>query len=250
MTALGGKHALVVGAGRGIGRAAALALAAAGAAVTLVSRTAPELEAVAAEIAAGGGDARATSADVRDPAAIADAVTAAHAYRPLDILVNSAGLNRPGPLAETPLSDLDLILDTNLRGTLCACRAYALAAIPAGRGGAVVNVSSQLGTVGYPGRAAYCASKHAVNGLTKALALEWAPHGIRVNAVAPTFVHTPFTEPMFAQPHFRDEVLARIPLGRIAEVDDITGAILFLVSEEASMVTGHVLAVDGGWTAQ
>lgn len=250
MSSLIGRHALVFGAGRGIGRGAARTLAEAGAAVTLVSRTPTEIEQLADEVRSAGGEARAAVADVCDPAAVERVVAAAHAHRPLDVLVNSAGVNRPGPIDQIALAELDLVLDTNVRGTLYACRAFALHAIPAARGGVVVNVSSQLGSVGYAGRAAYCASKHAVNGLTKALALEWARHGIRVNAVAPTFVHTPFTEPMFADPAFREEVLARIPLGRIADVRDVTGAILFLASDEAAMVTGHVLAVDGGWTAQ
>lgn len=213
--------------------------------MTLISRTQSELQAVAHEL---GSAARTAPIDVRDAAALADAVRDADREQRLDILVNSAGVNRPGRIEQVPLSDLELIIDTNLRGTLHACRAWAQVVLPQARGGAVVNLSSQMGSVGYAGRAAYCASKHAINGLTKALALEWAPH-TRVNAVAPTFVETPFTAAMFEQGGFREEVMGRIPLARLATVDDVTKAILFLVSDDTPMVTGAVLAVDGGWTA-
>lgn len=246
MSGLSGCHALVTGGGRGIGRAAAAAFIAEGARVTLLARTRQQLDDAVREL----GD-RATSAivDVRDAAALADAVRDAHREQALDVLVNSAGINRPGPIHEVALADLDDVLDTNLRGTLYACRAWAEIVVPERRGGAVVNVSSQMGTVGYPGRAVYCASKHAVNGVTKALALEWAPYRIRVNAVAPTFVETPFTAPMFEDDDFRHDVMARIPLGRIARVEDVSDAIVFLASDGAEMITGHILAVDGGWTA-
>ena len=155
----------------------------------------------------------------------------------------------PGPSDELPLSAWDLVLDTNLRGTFLACRAFGRLLLDAERSGSIVTISSQMGSVGYPGRAAYCASKHAVNGLTKALAVEWAARGITVNAVAPTFIRTPMTEPMLADEAFRADVLRRLPIGRIAEVEDVAAAVLYLVSDGARMVTGHVLAVDGGWVA-
>jgi NAD(P)-dependent dehydrogenase (short-subunit alcohol dehydrogenase family) len=141
------------------------------------------------------------------------------------------------------------VVDTNLRGTYLTCRAFAAAVVAHGRAGRIVAISSQMGEVGYPGRAAYCASKHAVNGLVRALAVEWAPSGIAVNAVAPTFVETPLTLPMLADEAFRAEVLRRLPIGRIGLPADVVGAVVFLASAQASLVTGHILAVDGGWTA-
>ena len=225
---LAGRHALVTGAGRGIGRACALALAEAGATVTLAARTREDLDAVAAEIAALGGTAHAEPADVTDPADVDRVVAAAEARGGVDVCVNSAGLNRTGPTATYSLDDWDLVLGTNLRSTFLVCRAVGAALLARGGSGRIVNMSSQMGSVGYPGRAAYCASKHAVNGLTKALAVEWAPEGIAVNAVAPTFVRTPMTEPMLADEDFRADVLRRIPLGRVGEVEEVAAAVVFL----------------------
>jgi NAD(P)-dependent dehydrogenase (short-subunit alcohol dehydrogenase family) len=141
------------------------------------------------------------------------------------------------------------VIDTNLRGTYLTCRAFGAAVAAGGRNGRIVAISSQMGEVGYPGRAAYCASKHAVNGLVRALAVEWAPVGIAVNAVAPTFVETPLTRPMLEDEAFRADVLRRLPIGRIGLPSDVVGAVVFLASEQAALVTGHILAVDGGWTA-
>jgi NAD(P)-dependent dehydrogenase (short-subunit alcohol dehydrogenase family) len=237
---LSGRRAVVTGAGRGIGRAITLDLAGAGVSVLAIARSEPDLRALAEE---AGVEVQA--ADVRDAAAMERIVGSAEA----DLLVTAAGWNRPGPVTEVALEDLQAILEINVTGTLLACRAFGAAALAAGRTGAVVTISSQMGAVGYPGRVAYCASKHAVNGMTKALALEWAPAGIRVNSVAPTFIRTPLTEPFFEDPAFTADVLGRIPLGRIGEVGEVSGAVRFLLSEDASMITGHVLAVDGGWTA-
>jgi NAD(P)-dependent dehydrogenase (short-subunit alcohol dehydrogenase family) len=167
----------------------------------------------------------------------------------LAICVTAAGLNRPGPTLEQPVEDFDLVVETNLRGTYLACRAFAAAVSARGNGGRIVAISSQMGEVGYPGRAAYCASKHAVNGLVKALAVEWAPIGIAVNAVAPTFIDTPLTRPMFENEAFRTDVLRRMPMGRIGTPSDVVGAVVYLASDQAALVTGHVLNVDGGWTA-
>jgi len=242
-------HAIVTGAGRGIGRACAVELAACGLHVSAIARTAADLHDLVAEIEAAGGTARALVADVAVAREIRGAVAEAARDRHVDLLVTAAGTNRPGPAVDLAEEDLDLLLDANVRGTFLACQAVAREWIPAGRPGRIVALSSQMGTVGYPGRAAYCATKHAVNGLVKALAVEWAPHGILVNAVAPTFVRTPMTAPMLADPAFRDEVLTRIPLGRVGDVRDVTGAVRFLASPAAGLVTGHVLAVDGGWTA-
>ena len=246
---LSGRHALITGAGRGIGRAASLHLAREGARVTLVARSEPELEELAAEISADGGVSDVIAADVTDGDAVARVVEQARREQELDICVNSAGTNRPAPTVEVSLEDFEYVMDVNVRGTFLVCQSVGAAMIAAGTAGRIVNVSSQMGTVGYPGRAVYCASKHAVNGLTKALGVEWAPHGITVNAVAPTFIETPLTKPMLADPEFRADVLSRIPLGRVGTVDEVAAAILFLVSPQAGLVTGSIIPVDGGWVA-
>ncbi len=246
---LDGRHAIVTGAGRGIGRAAALALAEAGADVTLFSRSEAELAAVAGEVALRGRQAETCVGDVRSPQDVERLVEAAAAHEGLSICVTAAGVNRPGPTLEQPIEDFDLILETNLRGTYLTCRAFAAALGRADRGGRIVAISSQMGEVGYPGRAAYCASKHAVNGLVRALAVEWAAAGIAVNGVAPTFIDTPMTRPMFEDEAFRADVLRRLPVGHLGTTSDVVGAIVFLASEQAALVTGHILAVDGGWTA-
>ncbi len=246
---LDGQHAIVTGAGRGIGRAAALALAEAGANLTLFARSQEELEAVAGEARNRGAHAEVCVGDVRSPVDVGRLVETAAAHEDLAVCVTAAGLNRPAPTLEQPLEDFDLVIDTNLRGTYLTCRAFAAAVIARGRGGRIVAISSQMGEVGYPARAAYCASKHAVNGLVRALAVEWAPSGVAVNAVAPTFVDTPMTRPMLEDEAFRADVLSRLPIGRIGTPADVVGAIVFLASEQAALVTGHILAVDGGWTA-
>ncbi|MCU0314716.1 MAG: SDR family oxidoreductase [Solirubrobacteraceae bacterium] len=245
---LGGRDVVVTGAGRGIGRRCAETLAGAGARVTLVARSAAELEAVAGAITAAGGDAVALAADVcreEDAARVVASLAGGEPWA----LVNAAGTNRTGPSVTYDLADWDAVMDVNVRGTFLMARAFAGVLLRAGRPGRVVNLSSQMGVVGYPGRAAYCASKHAVNGLTKALAVEWARDRITVNAVAPTFVETPLTAPMLADPAFREEVLRRIPSGELADIDDVAAAVGYLVSDAAASVTGQVLGVDGGWTA-
>ena len=246
---LDGRHAVVTGAGRGIGRAAALALAEAGASVTLFSRSPDELEAVALEVRDRGSQADVCAGDVRSPDDVGRLIETASAHENLSICVTAAGLNRPGPTLEQAVDDFDLIVDTNLRGTYLTCRAFAEAVVGQGHGARIVAISSQMGEVGYPGRAAYCASKHAVNGLVRALAVEWAQLDISVNAVAPTFIDTPLTRPMFEDQAFKADVLRRLPIGRIGTPSDVVGAIVFLASDQAGLVTGHVLAVDGGWTA-
>ena len=245
-----GRHAVVTGSGSGIGRASAIALAARGADVTLIARTSAALEHTAEEVRRHGMRAIVCPADVRDERAVEAAFARASEHRTVDLLVTAAGINRPADLIDTPVSAITEMLETNILGTLLTCRAFGRRLLDAGRPGAAVCLSSQMGSVGSPGRVTYCATKHAVNGVTKALSLEWAPFGIRVNAVAPTFIETAFTAPMLAVPSFREEVLSRIPLGRIGQVADLDGVVCFLLSDAAGLVTGHVMAVDGGWTAQ
>ena len=166
-----------------------------------------------------------------------------------DVLVNSAGTNVPGPTAGYDVADFDKVFEVNVRATFLTCKAFGEGLLQRGAPGSIVNLSSQMGTVGYPGRAVYCASKHAVEGLTKALGVEWAPDGIRVNAVAPTFVLTPLTEPMLADPEFSAEVRRRLPTGELATVDDVADAVRYLACTASGSVTGAILRVDGGWTA-
>jgi NAD(P)-dependent dehydrogenase (short-subunit alcohol dehydrogenase family) len=245
---LDGRVALVTGAGRGIGRGCALELARAGAAVVLVARTESDLDSVATEIADAGGDARVVAADATTAAGVTEGVGAAKALGDLRILVTAAGTNHPGPARDYPMQWWDALFELNVRATFLACQAVGDDLLTRGVPGSIVTVSSQMGAVGYPGRAAYCATKHAVDGLTRALAVEWAREQIRVNAVAPTFVETPMTRPMLADPAFRAEVLERLPTGRLATVEEVAHAVRYLACDASGSVTGHVLRVDGGWT--
>ena len=233
---LAGKHTVVTGASRGLGAAIAAALADAGAQVTAVARNFE-----------GEGDARITQwpADVTDPGFHADLAT-----RQVDILVNNAGMNRPNPIVEMPVADLDAMLELNVRAAFLVAQAAVRSMLAHGRGGAIINMSSQMGHVGSPGRTAYCLTKHAIEGLTKAMAVELAPANIRVNSVAPTFIDTPWTSAMFADPKFRDFVIGMIPLGRLGNPADVAAAVVYLASPAAAMVTGTSLVVDGGWTAR
>ncbi len=248
---LDGRAALVTGAGRGIGRSAAIALAEAGAEVWLIARTASEIEQAAAEIRAAGGRAKTCACDVTDAAALKRAFAALPS---LDVMVNNAGANIPEPFVDVSEEHLDRLLGLNVRAAFLAAQAAARKMLEASdrkqRGGAIINVSSQMGHVGAPNRSVYCLSKHALEGLTKAMAVELAPHNIRVNSVAPTFIETPMTRPMFAQPAFRDWAYDRIPLGRIGQPEDVAAAVVFLASSGASLITGTSLVIDGGWTAQ
>lgn len=246
---LAGRVALVTGAGSGLGRGCALALARAGAAVLCVARSAEPLERVAAEIRAGGGIAKAHAGDMTREADVAAALRAAEALGDLRVLVTAAGTNRPGPSRDYPVADWDALFAVNVTATFLACRAVADRLLARAAAGSLITLSSQMGAVGYPGRAAYCATKHAVEGLTKALAVEWAAHGIRVNAVAPTFVETPLTATFLADPAFRHDVEQRLPGGRLATVDDVAHAVRYLACQASGAVTGHILRVDGGWTA-
>ena len=243
---LDGKTALVTGAGRGIGRAVALALAAAGAELVLVSRTASELDEVARDIATLGGKARTLVLDVTGSNAVRDTFVALDR---LDILVNNAGINRPQPFLEVDEPTLDLLLGLNVRAAFIVAQAAARLMVSRG-GGVIINMSSQMGHVGSDlNRTVYVMTKHAVEGLTKAMAVELAPKGVRVVSIAPTFVTTPLTKPFFEDPVFRQWVLDRIPLVRLGTVDEVASAVVFLASPAASLVTGSSLLLDGGWTA-
>ncbi|WP_426169600.1 SDR family NAD(P)-dependent oxidoreductase [Sandarakinorhabdus sp. DWP1-3-1] len=243
---LDGKRALVTGAGRGIGLAAAATLAGAGAHVTLVARSGDEVAAVATALAARGDAAESACLDVRD----LSAVSAFFADRPaFDILVNNAGTNRPMPMQNVTEADYDAVLDLNVKAAFFVAQGAARGMIAAGKGGSLIHVGSQMGHVGGPNRSLYCASKWALEGMSKAMALDLASHGIRSNTLAPTFIETPMTRPFLDDPAFRANVLARIKLGRLGTVDDLTGAILFLAAPASSLVTGTSLVVDGGWTA-
>jgi len=243
---LDGKRALVTGAGRGIGLAAASALADAGAHVTLVARTRNEIEEAAAAIRARGQKAEALVLDVTDLAAMQAAIVEAE---PFNILVNNAGTNRPKMLVDVTIEDFDAIMGLNVRAAFFVAQAVARRLMQEKQPGSIINISSQMGHVGAARRTVYCASKHAMEGFTKAMGVELAPHGIRVNTVGPTFLETPLTKPFFDNAAFKAEVLGKIKLGRLGKVEDVTGAILFLASDASALVTGTSLVVDGGWTA-
>ena len=244
---LDGKRALVTGASSGIGLGAAAALAGVGAEVTLVARRPAELEAVRDAIRATGSRAEALALDITDLAATAAALAAAG---PFDVLVNSAGLARHAPALDTTPEDYDAAMGLNLRAAYFLTREVARGLIAAGKPGSLINVSSQMGHVGGPDRAVYSANKHALEGMTKAMALEWAPHRIRVNTLCPTFIRTPLAEQTLAIPERRAWILSKIKLGRVGEVEDLMGPVVFLASDASAMMTGTHLIVDGGWTAE
>ena len=244
---LDGLTALVTGAGRGIGAGLAIALAEAGADIVAVSRTEAELERVAARIRGLGRSAEPAVCDVTDDAQVARLFAG---LSRLDILVNNAGTNVPQDFLEVTVENLDRMLALNVRAVFLVAQAAVGKMREGGRGGAVLNISSQLGRVGSLKRTVYCMTKHAVEGLTKAMALDLAPQGIRVNAIGPTFIETPMTRPMLADESFMADVLARIPLGEIGRVEDIMGAAVFLCSPAAHLITGASLVIDGGWTAR
>lgn len=240
---LDGKRAIVTGAGRGIGLAAAAALADAGAEVTLVARSAGEIEAVAEAIGKG---AIAAKLDVSDIAAVKAFFTERPAFH---VLVNNAGTNRPKPMWEVSEDDYDAVLDLNVKSAFFVAQACVAKMMAESTKGSLIHMGSQMGHVGGPNRSLYCASKWALEGMNKAFALDLASHGIRSNTIAPTFIETPLTKPFFEDPEFKASVLAKIKLGRIGTVEDLMGAVLFLASDAAALVTGTSLVVDGGWTA-
>jgi NAD(P)-dependent dehydrogenase (short-subunit alcohol dehydrogenase family) len=244
---LDGKRALVTGGGRGIGLTAASALAAAGAQVTVAARTQADVEQAAEAIRARGDKADALVLDVTDIAAVRAAIDNAE---PFHVLINNAGTNRPKMLPDVTIEDYDAIMNLNVRAAFFVAQAVALKLIAAKEPGSIINISSQMGHVGAARRTVYCASKHAMEGFTKAMAIELAPHNIRVNSLGPTFLETPMTRPFFENKAFRDEVLSKIKLGRLGRLDELTGAIVFLASDASSLMTGSALVLDGGWTAE
>jgi NAD(P)-dependent dehydrogenase (short-subunit alcohol dehydrogenase family) len=242
-----GQRALVTGASGGIGGGCALALAEAGADLILAARSLRRLDAVVQEVEARSRRAEAVACDVTDAKAVARTMAS---VGPLDVVVNAAGANIPEPFVDVSQEHLDAFVGLNLKGTFLVAQTATRQMLEAGRRGAIVNISSQMGHVGDANRTVYCATKHAVEGLTRAMAIELAPHGIRVNAVAPTFVETPMTARFFADANFRESVERRIPLGRIGDIEDVVGAVVYLASPAAALVTGASLLVDGGWTAR
>lgn len=240
---LDGRRAIVTGAGRGIGLGCAAAFAAAGAEVTLVARSSDEIEAAAAQI---GPNARAVTLDVSDIARVRAFFAA---EEPFHILVNNAGTNRPMPVCDVEEADYDAVLDLNLKAAFFVAQACARRMIETQTPGSLIHVSSQMGHVGGPERSLYCASKWGLEGLSKAMALDLAPHGIRSNTLCPTFIETALTRPYFEDEAFLASVLAKIQLGRLGQVTDLMGAALFLASEASALMTGTHMIIDGGWTA-
>lgn len=238
---------VITGAAGGLGAACARALGAAGASLVLMGRSMPELHALCDELAGSATEASVLRCDVTDAGAVREAFDAIDTP---DVLISCAGVNRPQRFLDVPVETLDELWSVNVRGCFLAAQAAARRMVASRTRGAIVHLSSQMGHVGAPERTVYCATKHAVEGLTKAMALELAPHGIRVNAVAPTFAATTMTASSLRSGMQRGGVLARIPLGRLAQPDDVAAAVLFLASSAAAMITGTSLLVDGGWTAR
>ena len=244
---LDGKRALVAGASSGIGLGAAAALGEAGAHVIMAARGVDRLDGALADMRAAGYSAETLALDVSDVAAMSEKL---EPLEPIDVLVNSAGLARHSAAVETEAADYDAVMDANVKGAYFLAVAVAKGLLAAGKPGSIITISSQMAHVGGIDRAVYCATKHAVEGFTKSMAIEWGKHGIRINTLCPTFVKTPLTEQTFSNPERRAWVEEKIKLGRVAEVEDMMGAVVFLASEASAMVTGTSLLVDGGWTAE
>ena len=246
---LNDKVMLITGSGKGIGRGIAIAAAQMGAKVLLNSRTLADLEEVAGEIRSNGGEAEPVVFDVSQMDEIAHGAQAAiNVWGRIDVLVNNAGTNRPKPALELSEEDWDAIYDLNLKGLFFLTQTLVKPMI-ARKSGKIINISSTMGLVGGPLRTAYSGSKGGVVLLTKGLAVEWAPHNVTVNAVAPAFTRTPLAEVLLQRKEFYEDVVRRIPMGRVGEVDEVVGAVLFLASEAANWITGQTIAVDGGWVA-
>ena len=244
---LDGKKALITGAGRGIGMGASLALAESGANVTLVSRTDKELKDLTDHINSQGFTASYEVLDVNKEDEVLNFINNAE---PFDILINNAGTNRPAKLIDTKIEDFDYVMSLNVRSVISLTKLVVKKMLDANIQGSIINVSSQMGHVGGPNRTTYCSSKFAIEGFTKSLAIELGPDGIRVNAICPTFIQTPMTEPFLKDDDFKKATIGMIPLGRLGEVKDLMGPFVFLASDASSLMTGSSVLVDGGWTAR
>ncbi|HEX5325733.1 MAG TPA: SDR family NAD(P)-dependent oxidoreductase [Acetobacteraceae bacterium] len=243
---LDGRRALVTGAGRGIGLACAAALAQAGAHVVLVARTTSEVEEVATAIRRDGGSAEPVTLDITD---LGSAARLVDDCEPFDVLVNNAGTNRPATFLEVTVEDFDHVVGLNLRAAFFVTQAVVRRMVAAGKRGSIINISSDMGLVGGPNRTVYCASKHGMEGFTKAMAIDLGAQGIRVNTICPTFIETPLARRFLADEDVRRWVLSRIKLGRIGQVEDLMGAVVFLASDASALMTGSAMLVDGGWAA-
>ena len=244
---LDGKRALVTGAGRGIGMGASIALAESGANVTLVSRTEKELKDLTDHIDNEGFKASYEVLDVNDDDEVSAFINNAE---PFDILINNAGTNRPAKLIDTKTEDFDYVMSLNVRSVISLTKLVVKKMLDSNIKGSIINVSSQMGHVGGPNRTTYCSSKFAIEGFTKSLAIELGPDGIRVNAICPTFIQTPMTEPFLKDEDFKKTTIGMIPIGRLGEVTDLMGPFVFLASDASSLMTGSSVLVDGGWTAR
>jgi len=240
---LKGKHALVTGAGKGIGRACAIALTDGGAKTTAIARTQADLDSLKNEC---GELLHPIAADALSE----ECLQTIAGIKDIDILINNLGTNKVEPLVEVTEQTLDLMLNINVRSLIRITQAVVKNMLAQDRGGSIINMSSQMGHIGSPGRTMYCTTKHAVEGFTKALAVELAESGIRVNAVAPTFIKTPLTEPMLEDETFKAFVMDMIPMRQIGEVEDVANAVIYLASDASRLVTGTSMRVDGGWTAR
>lgn len=243
---LSGKRALVAGASSGIGLGCAVALAEAGAHVTIAARRADKLNDICDEMRKEGWEADALALDVTDVEATSAAIAAAD---PFDITLNAAGLARHSATVDTTPSDYDAVSDINVRGAYFLLQAVAKRLIAVGKPGSMMTISSQMAHVGGQERAVYCATKHAVEGMTKAMAIEWGKRGIRINTICPTFILTELTKSTFDDPAKKAWIEDKIKLGRVGKVEDIMGAAVFLASDASAMITGTSILIDGGWTA-
>ena len=244
---LDGKRALVTGAGRGIGMGASIALAESGANVTLVSRTEKELKDLTDHINNQGFKGSYEVLDVNNEDEVSNFI---NNTEPFDILINNAGTNRPAKLIDTKIEDFDYVMSLNVRSVVNLTKLIVKKMLDSNIKGSIINVSSQMGHVGGPNRTTYCSSKFAIEGFTKSLAIELGPDGIRVNAICPTFIQTPMTEPFLKDEDFKKATIGMIPIGRLGEVTDLMGPFVFLASEASSLMTGSSILVDGGWTAR
>ena len=244
---LDGKRALVTGAGRGIGMGASIALAESGANVTLVSRTEKELKDLTDHINSQGFKASYEVLDVNNQDEVSNFINKAE---PFDILINNAGTNRPAKLIDTKIEDFDYVMSLNVRSVINLTKLVVKKMLDSNIKGSIINVSSQMGHVGGTNRTTYCSSKFAIEGFTKSLAIELGPDGIRVNAICPTFIQTPMTEPFLKDEDFKKATIGMIPIGRLGKVTDLMGPFVFLASEASSLMTGSSILVDGGWTAR